>query len=64
MMRLPARGLGEFGYWTVRQPSARVVEPRGDSTTVFFGVRMTMNFSDGTKQDFREEQPPCLYRPR
>jgi transcription elongation GreA/GreB family factor len=53
----------DLRYWTQRRVSARVVEPLAMPDTVRFGVRVTLESSDGSRREFRvvgedEAEPP------
>jgi transcription elongation GreA/GreB family factor len=53
----------DLRYWTQRRVSARVVEPLAMPDTVRFGVRVTLESTDGSRREFRvvgedEAEPP------
>jgi|SRR5688572_23533412 transcription elongation GreA/GreB family factor len=48
-----ARIARDLRYWNQRKTTARVVEPPVSPDAVRFGVRVTMQFADGSEKSFR-----------
>lgn len=42
----------DLRYWQQRKATAKLVEPEGEPTKVRFGVRVTLQYEDGTQRSF------------
>ena len=42
----------DLRYWQQRKATAKLVEPEGEPTKVRFGVRVTLQYEDGTERSF------------